>query len=150
MVAYPVLCLGQHAAGTAGRVADGDDDTGLREHLCVGLQQQVCHEPDDFTRGEVITCRLVGGFVEAADQILEHQTHGDIVDLTRMQIDFRKLGDDLIEAVGFFELFDLLLELEALEDLADVLGKAVDVVRQMAADVVWVALEFLEVGWLWL
>jgi len=49
----------------------------------------------------------------------------------------------LIQTIGFFELLDLFVELETLEDLADVLGKAVDVVGQMAADVVRVALELL-------
>ena len=113
--------------------------------LGVGLQQQVDHEPDDFARGEVIAGRFVGGFVEAADQVLEHQAHGDVVDPPGVQVDLGELGDHLVEAVGFFELFDLLVELEALEDLADVLGEAVDVVGQVAADVVRVALELLEV-----
>lgn len=35
----------------------------------------------------------------------------------RVQIDLRELGDDLVEAVRFFELFDLFLELETLEIL---------------------------------
>jgi hypothetical protein len=143
--ANPVLRLGQHAAGAAGRIADGDDDAGLGEHAGVGLQQQVDHELDDFARGEVVAGRFVGGFVEAPDQVFEHQPHGDVVDLARMQVDLGELGDHLIEAIGFFELLDLLFELEALEDLADVLGEAVDVSGQMLADVVRVALELLEV-----
>jgi len=62
-----------------------------------------------------------------------------------MQVDLGELGYHLIQAVGFFEFLDLLVELEALEDLADVFGEAGDVVGQMAADVVGVALELLEV-----
>jgi hypothetical protein len=143
--ANPVLRLRQHAARAASRIADGDDDAGLGEHAGIGLQQQVDHELDHFTRGEVVAGRFVGGFVEAPDQVFEHQTHGDVVDLARMQVDLGELGDHLIEAIGFFELLDLLVELEALEDLADVLGEAVDVISQMAADVVRVALELVEV-----
>ena len=94
--ADPVLRLGQHAAGAAGGVADGDDDAGLGEHAGVGLQQQVDHELDDFARGEVIAGRFVGGFVEAPDQVLEHQTHGDVVDLAGVQVDLGELGNHLI------------------------------------------------------
>src|SRR5690606_15154483 len=77
--ANPVLRLGQHAAGAASGVADGDNDACLGEHAGVGLQQQVDHQLNNFTRGEVIARRFVGGFVEAPDQVLKHQTHGDVV-----------------------------------------------------------------------
>jgi hypothetical protein len=43
--------------------------------LVSGFQQQVDHELDDFARGEVVAGRFVGGFVEAPDQVLEHQAH---------------------------------------------------------------------------
>ena len=103
--ANPVLRLGQHTAGAAGRIADGDDDTGLGEHAGVGFQQQVDHEQDDFARGEVIAGRFVGGFVEAADQVLEHQPHGDVVDFARVQVDLGELSDHLVEAIGLFGFF---------------------------------------------
>jgi len=51
----------------------------------------------------------------------------------------------LIQTIGLFEFLDLLFELEALEDLADVLGKTRDIVGQMAADVVRIAFELGEV-----
>ncbi len=143
--AYPVLRLGEHAASAAGRVADGDDDPLLGEYVTVGLQQQVDHEADDLARGEVVTRGLVGRLVEAPDQVLEHQPHGDVVHHAGMQIDFRKFGDHQIEAVGLLHLLDLFLELEILEDLADVFGETVDVVSQMTTHIVRVALEFLKI-----
>ena len=110
-----------------------------------GSKQQVDHEPDHFARGEVVTGRLVRRLVEAPDQVLEHQPHGDVVHPFGVQVHFGELGNHLIEAVGLFQLFDLLIELEALEDLADVLGKTVDVIGKVAADVVRVALELAEI-----
>ena len=145
MGAYPVLAFGQHAAGAAGRVANGDDDALWCQHLGVGLQQQVDHEADDFARGEVVARRLVGRFIEAPDEVFEHQPHGDVVHVRGVQVDLGELGDHLIQAVGLFELFDLLFELETVEDFADVLGEAVDVIDQVAADVVRIALELAEV-----
>ena len=41
--ADPVLCLRQHAAGTTGRVANGNDYAFLGKYLSIGLQQQVDH-----------------------------------------------------------------------------------------------------------
>src|SRR5690606_7333011 len=99
----------QHAAGAAGRVADGDDDPGLGEHTGGGFQQQVDHELDHFARGEVIASRFVGGFVEAPDQVFEHQTHGDVVDALGVQVELGELGDHLIQAIRLFELLDLLV-----------------------------------------
>ena len=93
----------------------------------------------------MIPSRFIGGFVEAADQVFEHQPHGEVIDLARMQVNIGELGDHLIQAVRFFKLFDLLVELKALEDLADVLGETGDVVGQVTTDVVGVALELVEI-----
>ena len=141
----PVLGFRQHAAGAAGRVADGHDHAGLRQHLRVGLQQQVHHQLNHLARGEVIARCLVGGFVEAPDQVFEHQPHGDVVDPVRMKVDLAELGDDLVEPVGLFQFLDLFLELEAFEDFADVFGEPVDVIGEMPGDIIGISLELGEV-----
>ena len=136
----PVLRFREHPARPAGWIADRDDDAVLGEHARIGLQQQVHHQLNDFTWREVITGGFVRRFVEPANQIFEHQPHGDVVDLGRVQIDFRKLGHHPIEPVGLFELVDFLAELEA-----DILREAGDVIGQVPSDVVGIALEFMEV-----
>jgi len=62
-----------------------------------------------------------------------------------MQVDFGELGNHLVEAVGFFEFGDFLFEPKALKNFLDVLGKSFDVVREVLADVVRIALEFAKV-----
>ena len=145
MGAQPVLAFGQHAAGAACRVADGDDLARLGQHLGIGFQQQVDHQANDLARGEVVTGRLVGRLIEAPDQVFEHQSHGDVINLAGVQVYFSELRNYLIEAVGFFKLFNLFFKLKAFENLADIIGKAIDVIHQMATDVVRVTLEFTEV-----
>ena len=71
----------------------------------------------------MIACRLVGRFVETPDEVLENEAHGDVVHPAGMEVDLRELRDHEIMPVGLLQLLDFLLELEALEDFANVLGK---------------------------
>jgi len=93
----------------------------------------------------VIAGGFVGSFIEASDQVLKDQAHGDVVNLAGMQVEFGELGYDLIQPVGFFQLLNLFFKLETLKNLADILGKAIDVVDQVATDVVWIALQLLKI-----
>ena len=63
----------------------------------------------------------------------------------RVQIHVAELGDDKIKDVRLAHLLDFVVELEILEDAADVGGEAIDVAGQVLVDVVGVAFEFLEV-----
>ena len=81
------------SARARGGVVDGADHrVAGGEDVAVLDEQQVHHEADDFTRGEVIAGRFVGGFVEAPDQVFEDQTHGDVVDLAWVQVDLGELA----------------------------------------------------------
>src|SRR4051812_42755910 len=71
----------EHTSRARRRIVDRADDAGLREHVVVLDEDQVDHEADDFTRSEVLTGRLVREFRELADQLLEGETHSEIVDL---------------------------------------------------------------------
>jgi hypothetical protein len=73
-----VLGDGQHAACPACGVAERLDDPGLGEDVLVIDEQQVDHQADDFTRGEVFTSGLVGQFREPADEFLVEVAHLDV------------------------------------------------------------------------
>ena len=118
---------------------------GCGENVVVWFEEQVDHEADDFARREVVARRLVGGFVEPADEVLEDVAHLRCCRPARDAGRSRRIRDDLVEAIGLLQLLDFLLELEVLEDFPDVLGETLDVVGEMPADVVRVALELLEV-----
>lgn len=122
------------AAGTAARaasgIANGDDGAAVGEHVASRFHEQVHHEADDLARGQVVPGGLVGGFVEAPDEILEDETHGDVVHLVRMLRNLGELGYDKVEAIRVLQFLDFLVELKLIEDLADVLREAVDVVER--------------------
>jgi hypothetical protein len=69
---------GQHAAGAAGGVVDGLDHMAAAQVLLRG-QQQVDHQLDDLTRGEVLPGLLVGLFRADPDQFLEDIAHLHVV-----------------------------------------------------------------------
>ena len=145
VLAQVVLRLGQHAAGAAGRVEELAHGAGRGEQLVVVDEQDVHHQPDDLARREVVAGGLVGQLVEAADEVLEDQPHLLVRHRIRVQVHVAELGDDEVEDVRLAHLLDLVLELEELEDGADVRREALDVADEVLLDVVGVALELLEV-----
>ena len=129
----------QHAARTAGTVIDqigaGFEAVGDRQ------KDQVGHERHHVARGEVLAGLFVVLLVETADQLLEDRAHGMVVergqslvailiqDGLRAEIDpgIQELADEMAEDVGLDQRRDLVAELEFVEDLLDVGGKAVQI-----------------------
>ena len=109
---------GEHTAGAGGGVVDGADHTRPGEHVVILDEDEVDHEPDDLTGGEVLPRGLVGEFSELADQLLEHQAHLMIADLVRVKIDLGVALGDLVEQAALGQALHLGVELEALEDVA--------------------------------
>jgi hypothetical protein len=62
----------QHAAGSCGGIIQGSHDAGFGQGFIVFDEQQVDHQPDDFTRREVFPGGFVGQFRELADQFFKH------------------------------------------------------------------------------
>ena len=131
---------GEHSAGAAGRIINRAIDTGCVDIALAGIDQ-VRHQADHFARGEVVPGLLVGLLVEAHDQMLEQVAHLQVVDTVRVQVDIGYRLDDGIQKVIVVELLDLIGELEALEDRADILGETFDVDVQIGRDVLLVVQE---------
>lgn len=70
--------------------------------------------------------------------------HVRFIEKYRVEIDGGDFLDDFEEAVGFVELFDLLVELEFLDDFAGAGGEAGDVFGEVSDEFVGVAEEGLE------
>jgi len=89
---------GQHAARAGGWVIDGAHD-GIAggEYVVVLDEQQIDHQADDFTRGEMLPGRFVGDFGKLANQLFEDQAHLGVVDGAGMQVDIGELLGDQIE-----------------------------------------------------
>ena len=80
--------------GTASGIEELAHGTGNGEELVVVDEQDVHHQPNDLAWSEVVASGLVGQFVEAADEVLEDQSHLVVRYRIRMQVDVAELGDD--------------------------------------------------------
>ncbi len=136
-----ILGLGEHAARAAGRIVDGDDRWELPFHR---LKQQVDHELDDLSRGEVLPGLLIILFVELADEFLKHVAHAEIGQagkLASVQADGVMMGkidvrgheflDDAVEGVRFRHFPDLVTKIELGDDLGDVGAESVEVMIEI-------------------
>src|SRR5690349_10240797 len=93
-------------------------------------EQEVDHQLDHLTRGEMLPCLFIRLLGADPDELLEDVTHPDIR-LRRCQtwegeIDcgIAERLDDLIQEVFLRHPRDLLIERESFHDLADVLREA--------------------------
>lgn len=134
----------EHAACAAGRVIDRARDSRHVYVLVAGVDE-VRHQADDFAGREVVSGLLVRLLVEAPDQVLEDVAHGDVVHPVGVEVDGRELPHDLIQPVRLVELLDLLLELELLEDFADLRREALDVGGEVPGEAVGVPSSFVNV-----
>ncbi len=73
----------QHSTGAATRVVDRVDRPLSGDVVLVARQHEIDHEVHDIAGREVIAGVLVERLVEIADQLLEHRSHGRVVDLSR-------------------------------------------------------------------
>ena len=112
---------GQHAAGAAGGVVDGDVPVGD------GNFQQLDHEPDDLARGEVFSGLLAALFREAPQQFLVDVAHLQTGELVRAKLQFLVLIQDRGEPVVLHHRADGGAVVEVLDDVVNVLREAVDV-----------------------
>ena len=121
----------QHAAGSCSGVVDGAHGAGFSQCVVFGVEQDVDHQRDDFTGGEVITGLGGVGLGELADEFLEDVAHVVPGDHLGVQIDGGELFDDQIQPVGLGQLGDLVEHPEALEDVAHVGREVLDVVDEV-------------------
>ena len=94
---------------------------------------------DDLARGEVFPGGLVRQLGKAADQLLEGEAHLMVRDAARVQ---RRLGEFLgheVEQARLGQSVDLGIELEPVEDVANLRREAQDVAAEVQGDVVLIA-----------
>ena len=135
----------EHATGASRGVVNGADDGGFGENFVVFNKEEVGHEADDVSRGEM----FAGGFVrelgEFADELFEDGAHVGVGDAVGVEVDGGELFGDEVEEFGFLEAVDLPREFEAVEDVGDVGREGVEVAEEIGGDVVGVARDGLQV-----
>jgi hypothetical protein len=139
VLAQVVAGFAEHATRAARRVEQLAHRAWLGQQFIVVHEEQVDHEADDFAGREVVTRRLIGLFVEAPDQVLEQQSHFNVVHRAWVEVDLAELSDHQKQDVVLAHALDFVGEIEALEDAFYVVRETVDVRREVQVDVVWVA-----------
>ena len=109
------------------------------------MKRMLTIRSDDLARREMVARGLVGQLVETPDEVLEDESHLLVRHRARVQVDVGELRDDEVEDVRLPHPFDLVIELEEVENFAHVAREAIDVAVEMRLDAVGVALELLEV-----
>ena len=134
--------LRKHTAGAAGRVEQGKRLVRRRQHIIIGAEQQIDHQPHYFTRRIVVASGRIVGLIEAADQILEQQPHLNIADRFGMQIDLGKATDDQVQHIGVPHALNLGGEIEvAVKDVTHIRREAVDIGLEMLVQIICIALK---------
>jgi len=137
---------GEHAAGAAGGVVE--EVRPRLDPVGDGEEDQVGHQLDGVAGRPVLPGLLVVLLVEPADQLLEDGPHRVVVeagqldravtveDGLRAEVDVRReeLLDQRAEGVGLREAGDLVAELKAVEDVLDVRREPVEVVLEVALE----------------
>ena len=116
-----LLRHGQHAAGAAGGVGDGE--VPVRD----GNLQQLDHQANDFARREVVARLLARFFREAPEQLLVDVAHFEIGEVLGSEPLLLVLVQDGREPVALHHLADDGAVVEVLDDVVNVLREAVDV-----------------------
>ena len=145
LFAEVVLADGQHAAGAAAGVEDATDNPLSARLLAVLGKQQGDQQTHDIARGVVFSAGLVGHFRKPAQQFLEDLAHGVVVHLVGVQIDLGELVAKYEQAIVFVQPVDELIQVEVFDDVPDIFAEAVEVVREVEADVVGVGFQTREV-----
>jgi len=135
----------QHAARACRGVVQAAHHAGFGQRLIIFNEQQVDHQADDLTRGEVFTRRFIGQLGKLANQLFKNGTHFGVVDPVGVQVDGGELLGDHVQQAGLGQLVDLGVELEALEDVAHRRAEGLQVGTQVFADVVLVTHELFQV-----
>ena len=138
-VAEMVLGHRQHPAGAARRVEQRLDHARLGEQLIVVSEQEVHHQPDHLSGGEVLAGGLVGELGELSDQLLVEVAHVEVGHRLGAQVEVGELRHHQVEQVAVVEPVDLHVEVELVDDVAGRLGEPRDVVAQVGGHVVGIA-----------
>src|SRR5208283_535204 len=114
------------------------------KQLVVVDKEYVHHQPDNLTRGEMVSSRFIGKLVETADEVFKDQPHVFIWHRVRVQVHLAELGNHEIKDICLSHPFYLIAELEVFKYAAYVCRKPVDVADEVLVNVVGVTLELFE------
>ena len=142
---HALFHTGEHLAGAHGHVVYGHS-LPFALFICGIAGEQVAHQIDDVTAGEVGTGLFVVAFRETLDEILENIAHVHGRDLFRFHIGIfcAEIRNHLIEQTGIGHALHLRKEIHARQNVDDVIGKTIEVCFKIDLDVIRVSFELLK------
>ena len=126
-------------------IVERADNAGLGQGVVVLDEEQIDHQPNDFTRREMLSGGFIGKLGELADEFLEHRAHLGIADDVGVEVDVGELLGDEVEQPGFGQPVNLRVKVEALENVAHGGRERLHIRAEVFADVVLVAHQLLQV-----
>ena len=130
-----------------GHVVGGFVATVGADFVFFGRDEQFGHEVNDVAAGKVRAGFLVVTFGKLADKLLEDVAHVHRRDFVGRHV--RLLGVKLlyhdVQHVAFDHVFDFVGKLEVCENILDIVGKTLQVVLEVAFDVVGIGKQACEV-----
>ncbi len=117
----------------------------MAERLLILRQQQIDHQANDFTRGEVLTWILVQRFVEFADQFLEDIAHLKVRYFVRVKVDILEFLHHQEEETGFIKFGDGIVKVKFFQDFTHVIAESIDVSAQVSSKVRCITEQPLEI-----
>ena len=124
MLKIAVRCA-QHTAGTCSLVTDGNQLVVIKNIVTAFGNKQRYAKLNNITT----SVKLTGIYVleESADKILEDITHLNAVKALNGQIQFRERFDRVKQATAFIHLLDMGFHVEVIQDILNVIGKALNI-----------------------
>lgn len=131
---------GEHAARPARGVIDGLCDVVAGKHGVIVMKEDVDHELDDFARGIVLPRVFIVRLRKSTDNLLKDVTHLEIGDHIGVQV--RLWRGELLEHDIEYALVrhsgDMRVKFELRDNVAHVLGKAIQVGMKIRLDIIGV------------
>ena len=132
----------QHTTGSCSLVTNGNELMVIKNIVTAFGNKQRYAQLNNITTG----VKLTGIYVleESADKILEDITHLNAVKAFNGQIQFGKGFNRVEQATAFIHLLDMGFHIEVIQDILNVIGKALNVRLKVFRNVVGIVAQLLQ------
>ena len=132
----------QHTTGTCSLVTNGNQLVVIKNIVTAFGNKQGYAQLYNITTG----VKLTGIYVlkESADKILENITHFNAVKALNGQIQFREGFDRVEQATAFIHLLDMGFHVEVIQNILNVIGKALNISLKVFRNVVGIVAQLLQ------
>ena len=129
-----IVAGGEHTTRATRLIQYGDDLSVIENIITAGCQQDIDHQLDKISAGVVIASFRI--FRKSADQVFKYVTHFHVVNGVRIEIQLRERLYYREQSVVLVHLVDLLVKVQATDDVLNIGREALDVCLTVGRQVV--------------